>query len=310
MPSSNNHHTPLEKGVGFLQGILCEARKLTHVAYLRRNPLMPELLGVRRVPSQSTLSRFFHAFGGVATNAKCFRMLWNWTMKRLPSRREGYTLDLDSTKLLQEDGNQEGVQSGFTRQGSKPCLHPLLGILAEARIAASFWLRVGNASCASNVISFVHDLLANLPNHIRLHGVRADSGFCVPELLEFLETRRLPYVVVARLQEKIQTLLRSEMKWQPTEVPGMEVAETIYQAAGWKRAWRLILIRHRKDQKGRRMGGKELFVLPTREVWPIIKNSTAWLQLNPGAPPKFDPIVMRGFVGVSGWFRCLAERRP
>jgi hypothetical protein len=29
-----------------------------------------------------------------------------------------------------------------------------------------------------------------------------------------------------------------------------------------------------------------------------------------GVPPKFDPIVMRGFVGVSGWFRCLAERRP
>ena len=29
-----------------------------------------------------------------------------------------------------------------------------------------------------------------------------------------------------------------------------------------------------------------------------------------GVPPKFDPIVMRGFVLVSGWFRCLAERRP
>jgi hypothetical protein len=73
MPLSNNYLTPLEKAVGFLQGILCEARKLTHVAYLRRDPLMPPLLGVRRVPSQSTLSRFFHAFGGVASNAKCFR---------------------------------------------------------------------------------------------------------------------------------------------------------------------------------------------------------------------------------------------
>jgi Ca2+-binding RTX toxin-like protein len=31
---------------------------------------------------------------------------------------------------------------------------------------------------------------------------------------------------------------------------------------------------------------------------------------NTGVPPKFDPIVMRGFVGVSGCFRCLAERRP
>ena len=29
-----------------------------------------------------------------------------------------------------------------------------------------------------------------------------------------------------------------------------------------------------------------------------------------GVPPNFDPIVMRGFVRVSGCFRCLAERRP
>jgi hypothetical protein len=42
MPLSNNHLTPLEKAVGFLQGILCEARKLTHVAYLQRDPLMEE----------------------------------------------------------------------------------------------------------------------------------------------------------------------------------------------------------------------------------------------------------------------------
>ena len=28
-----------------------------------------------------------------------------------------------------------------------------------------------------------------------------------------------------------------------------------------------------------------------------------------GVAPKFDPIVMRGFVRVSGWFRCHAERR-
>ena len=29
-----------------------------------------------------------------------------------------------------------------------------------------------------------------------------------------------------------------------------------------------------------------------------------------GVPPKFGPVVMRGFIGVWGWFRCLAERRP
>ena len=41
------------------------------------------------------------------------------------------------------------------------------------------------------------------------------------------------------------------------------------------------------------------------EEYPCVK-----VKREAGVPPKFDPIVMRGFVGVSGWFRCLAERRP
>ena len=59
LPLSNNHLLPIEKALGFLHGLLCEARKLTHVAYLRRDPVVPEMIGVRRVASQSVLSRFF-----------------------------------------------------------------------------------------------------------------------------------------------------------------------------------------------------------------------------------------------------------
>ena len=58
LPLSNNHLLPLEKALAFIHGLLCDARKLTHVAYLRRDPVVPELIGVRRVASQSVLSRF------------------------------------------------------------------------------------------------------------------------------------------------------------------------------------------------------------------------------------------------------------
>src|SRR5271165_6432018 len=52
---SNNRITALAKGLAFMHGLLCEARKLTHIAYLRRDPLVPELLNIPRVASQSTL---------------------------------------------------------------------------------------------------------------------------------------------------------------------------------------------------------------------------------------------------------------
>ena len=261
LPQSNNRLLPVEKALAFTHGLLCDARKLTQVAYLRRDRLVPELLGIRRVASQSVLSRFFQGFGSAGENLRCFRPLWHWCLDRLPTRKAGYTLDLDSTRLLHEDGRQEGVAVGYTRRGLKPCLHPLLAVLAEVRLVAQLWLRPGNTSCGGNVTAFFLDLWANLPRHIRLGSVRADSGFCLPELLELWEKLNLPYVVVAQLSERIQALLRGGLEWSATEVPGTEVAEVEYQAISWPHPRRLVLIRHQVGEDESR-GGKRLLDVP------------------------------------------------
>lgn len=260
-PRSNNRLLPVEKALAFMHGLLCDARKLTHVAYLRRDPLLPELLGIKRVASQSVLTRFFQSFGSAGSNLRCFRPLWHWCLDRLPSRKEGYTLDLDSTRLLHEDGHQEGVAVGYTRKGLKPCLHPLLAMIAEVRLVAQLWLRPGNASCGNNATAFFLDLWDNLPGHLRLKGVRADSGFCLPELLALWESLNLPYVVVAQLSQPIQKLLKGELTWKPTEVPGTEVAEMDYQAISWPHPRRLVLIRHQIREDDSR-AGKRLLDVP------------------------------------------------
>ena len=114
--------------------------------------------------------------------------------------------------------------------GLKPCLHPLLAVIAEVRLVAQLWLRPGNSPCGGNATAFFLDLWENLPRHIRLRGVRADAGFCLPELLDLWEQLRLPYVVVAQLSQPIQKRLKSDLPWQPTEVPGTEVAELAYHS--------------------------------------------------------------------------------
>ena len=261
LPISNNKLLPLEKALAFMHGLLCDARKLTHVAYLRRDPLAPELLGITRIASQSVLTRFFQGFTSAGENLRCFRPLWHWCLDRLPSLKEGYTLDLDSTRLLHKDGRQEGVAGGYTKQGIKPCLHPLLAVLAEARLVAQLWLRPGNATCGNNVTAFFLDLWANLPRHIRLGGVRADSGFCLPELLGLWEQLKLPYVVVAQLSQPIQKIIKGDLQWTATEVPGTEVAELEYQALSWPHPRRLVLIRHRVSEEESR-AGKRLIDVP------------------------------------------------
>jgi hypothetical protein len=262
VPSSNNALPPLAKVFSFVQGLLCGAKKLTHVAYLRRDPMMPALLGIKRVPSQSTFTRFFQGFTSAGKNLACFRPLFAWALARLPSKREGYALDLDSTRLLHEDGHQDGVAVGYTRLGTKPCLHPLLAIFSEVRLVAGFWLRAGNSGCANNVEAFFLDLWANLPSHLRVRVVRADSGFYAAELLHLWEKLRVQFIVVARLTRPVQSLLRRETCWRSTGIDGTEVAELEHHEADVPATARFIALRHRIREKSGRAGGKLLIDCP------------------------------------------------
>jgi len=278
LPPANNKLLPLEKAMVFMHGLLCDARKLTQVAYLRRDPLVPELLGIKRVASPSALARFFQGFTSAGDNLRCFRPLWHWGWNRLPSRKEGYTLDLDSTRLLHKDGRPEGVAGGYTQQGIKPCLHPLLAVLAEVRRVAQLWLRPGNASCGSNVTAFFLDLWENLPSHIRLRGVRAAAGFCLPELLALWEPLKLPYVVAAQLSQPVQKIIKGDLKWTATEVPGTEAAELEYPAMSWPSPRRLVLLRHRVSDDEER-GGKRLLDVPGYRFQALVTS------LPPSTPP-------------------------
>ena len=243
--------TPMEDlALGFVTGILAGAKKLTQVAHLRQDPLVPQLLGIEGIGSQSAYSRFFQCFKSAPFNGQCFGQFWRWSLERLRGRKEGYTLDVDSTQLLHEDGHQkEGVATGHTPRGQKRAYHPLLAIIAEAKVVAGFWLRPGNSRCDTNAVAFLQELLARLPAWLRIKLVRADSGFCYEPFLALLESQRLAYIVVARLYEPVRGLIGKTKQWQLTEIAGTEVAEALHQEWGWSKERRVVLIRHLKSQR-------------------------------------------------------------
>jgi hypothetical protein len=295
--TSPNAIAAADLALGFVVGILAGARKLAQVAYLRRDVLLAPLLAIERIGSQSSFSRFFQGFTGAGANLRCFGPAWHWCLDRLCSRPGGYTLDLDSTQLLHEDGQQEGVRTGYTPRGFKRCLHPLLAFVAEAKLVAGFWLRPGNSICDSNVVAFTLELLSRLPRHVRLRLVRADSGFCHSAWLDLLESQGLDYIVVARLHRPVQRLLKQELIWEPSEVPGTEVAEVMHQELGWRTARRLILIRHRVAEK-ERPTGKRLIDCP----------GFAYQALVTSLPHTVRPIaVWRDYNGRAGCENVVKE---
>ncbi len=81
------------------------------------------------------------------------------------------------TSILHEDGHQQGVAVGYTRQGLKPCHRPLIAALAESKVVANYWLRRGDSPCAYGAAEFLRQTVQGLPAHIRLALVRGDAGF-------------------------------------------------------------------------------------------------------------------------------------
>ena len=249
-PVSPNAYDPADVALGLIGGILCGADKLSRAAYLRHDPAIAEVLGIEAVASQSTFSRFLEGFDEGASNA--LNGLHRWFMGRLPSLREGYTLDLDSWSLLHEEGHQEGVRKGYTPKGLEPCHRPLIACLAEPKLVAGFWLRPGNAECPQGMPESVGELLEKLPSHIRIGCVRADAGFYNEKVLQMLEQRHLHYIVSMKLYEKWQKYCRHrDEAWTATEVPGLEVQEIASPVLGR----RVLIMRHkladRPDARGR-----------------------------------------------------------
>ena len=288
-PTSPNAYVPEEIALGFMGGILCGADKLSRVAHLQHDPAIAQVLGIEAVASQSTFSRFLQRFDQASSDR--LNGLHSHAARRLPSLAQGYCLDLDSWALLHEDGHQEGVAVGYTRAGLKPCHHPLIACLAEAKLVVGFWLRRGDASSAHQAVRFVTELLDRLPKHIRIGCVRADAGFYHQILLERLEARKLPYIIVARLYEKWQRYCRhDDAAWSPTEIPGVQVQEIGTDVPGR----RIIILRHRLAERPE-AGGKSLLEVPGYRFQALITNlPSSWSAVR----------VWRQYNG-----RCESENR-
>jgi DNA-directed RNA polymerase subunit N (RpoN/RPB10) len=265
-PVSPNAYVPTDVALGFVGGILTGADKLSRVAWLQSDPAIAEVLGIEAMPSQSTFSRFFALFSQKTSSA--LGRLHAAALDSLPTRKEGYTLDLDSWSLLHEDGHQEGVTLGYTRLGLKPCHRPLIACVAEAKLVGNYWLRRGDAHCANGAADFLRATLAAKPRHIRFTLLRADTGFAAESVLNAAEENGLAYIVAWRLDQKVQHLCRhDDAHWQKTEVAGLEVQEVRQERPGQ----RLIVIRQRIAERPE-AGGKLLVEVPGYRFQSLLTN--------------------------------------
>jgi hypothetical protein len=305
--TSPNQIPAVEIILAFFAAVLTGATRFAHVERLRADAVVRAILGVARLPSAMTVTRYLGGF--VRSQVEHLAAVcWRFTCTQLRPVPLGAVLDLDST-VFERYGHQEGALKGHNpRKHGRPSHHPLLAILAEAKVICHAWLRSGNTGTARGVEAFLAETLATLPRAYRLYALRADSGFFVTEFLVALEARALPYAIAVRMNRLVHRQLVGLTAWRPFG-PGLEVAETSYQALRWPAARRLVAVRERIAERPEARG-RQLFEVPGYTFHAVVTSlalppEAVWRFYNGRAESENRFKELKAAFGAGGF--CLAS---
>ena len=256
---SPNQIDPTATFTSFLIAVLVGAKRFAHANWLRGDRALHALLGLDRFPCDDTIRNLFRQFS-MGNVERLFAPLIEWQMQRVPTRAEGYSLDLDST-IFERYGRQEGSLKGHNpRKHGRPSHHPLLAVLSEAHFILHGWLRSGNCGSSRGVVEFLEEALALWGQRQTIRLVRADSGFFDDKLLSFLEQRCLPYIVVTRLTKWVKREAQRIQQWVELDA-NYAVSEFRLTLHGWATQRRFVVVRERV-RESRASVGRKLIEVP------------------------------------------------
>lgn len=256
---SNNQIRAVDVMLSWFYGLALGAERFEHFTRYRRDRLLGELLGVERFCSPDTLRRLFLRFNYRQVTEVSERLM-GFSLSGMRPILMGHSLDLDSTVLCRY-GEQEGSLRGYNpKKPGRRSHHPLVAFLAEGRRLLWAVLRSGNSGSANGCVEFLRQALTVLPPGHRIGLVRADAGFFEKRLLEYLESQRLPYIIVVRLTAVVRKLVIHQtpsVAWRVV-AQGVEVADLEVSLPNWKGVKRrFVLLRQeifeRPQARGRRL---------------------------------------------------------
>ena len=238
----NNRYTVAEEMLALIYPISLGLGRIETTHLLRHNGAFQYLTGLPTYPNPTTLRRFLLRMAPLALSKLRRlhdRFLQSMILKPKPPTR--VIFDLDSTVLILY-GKQEMARIGYNPQKwGRPSYHPLLCFNG---ITKDFWhgeLRPGDTHTATGTVELLKAAFAKLPPSVKIVIIRADKGFYDHETIEYLESNRALFVIVAKLTSPVKRII-STLSYQ-VHSSGLETAEFMYQPTKWKKEYRFVVVR-------------------------------------------------------------------
>lgn len=279
--TSNNSIDALTIVESFFASVWIGATAFAQTGIVRLDHTVKEIFGWKRVPSGTTMGRFFKKFSWMENN-RVFPAMNQWFFNQV--KFNNYTLDVDSS-VITRYGSQQGSLQGYNpMKRGRSSHHPLFAFVSELRMVANCWLRSGNTASASNCLKFLEETFLIFKGKT-IGLFRADSGFASNIIFEYLEKENTPYVIAGRMHAVIQQKIKDIKNWIAIG-EGVWIAEIEYKAVKWNKTRRVVVTKQDIQIRPKATGKKlKLFdddiyyqnhryhcfitnqILPAKQIW-------------------------------------------
>ncbi len=238
-------------------------RDLRDSHHYRDDPMVKRLLGLKRLPDASTLSRILKdvTARNVGQVRQLLRRLQLDRLRQLAPAR--ITLDFDGS-VQSTSGRAEGTAVGFNKKkkGNRS-YYPLFCTIAQTGQVFDFLHRSGNVHDSRGAREFI----AACTNEIRevlpqvIVEVRADSAFFSDDLVTLLRDHRVEFTLSVPFERfvELKGLIENRKRWRTVDAEG-SFFEMNWRPKSWTRSYRFVFIRQRVARRRKGPVQLDLFV--------------------------------------------------
>jgi len=218
--------------------------RLTHMTFLAGDPAITGILGVKRLPVQSTFWRFLNSFRlhNVRQWEQIHAVLLTRMWQALGLKRHTITIDTDTT-VNTVYGRQVGARKSYNpKNRGKRSYQPILSFIAETGEFIFGNQRNGDKPSGQEVAHHMEGVFAALPPGVERVRTRQDAGFYSWEAVAVNEEHGAEYIIVAQKTTALQRRLEEE-PWRWDRHLQAEVADFHYEPQGWEGPRRFVAVR-------------------------------------------------------------------
>ena len=238
---------------GFLMLLFIGFARIGHLWYIREDPMVCRILGVKILPAISTFWRYLLSLGLNQSNAllNIDTELRSRVWKLCSLNFDVVRINIDTT-VSTVYGNIEGSRKGHnTKHRGKKGLRPVFLFIEETKEYLCGTQRSGKTMSDEEVAKLIRTIKSHLPSSVKKIIVKGDAEFIGCKTIAACLECGFQFIFA---NKRCAAVFESKnyYKWN-----NYEYNETMYQPNGWEKECRFVVMRIHEGQRGDRQ--EELF---------------------------------------------------